>query len=270
MRSFESTGTCRPSPTRRTVVPVLSAGLALLGASPAMAQEAVPAAEGGSLPTGLVDVLSALEWWLIPFGIATLIALWFTTERLVVLRKARVIPKVFVTRFLQRLEAEDLSQDEALDACDESGSPIASIFAHGVRKWGKPSVEVEQAIIDGGERQVAALRRHLRVLHGVATVTPLMGLLGTVWGMFDAFNEIAMAGSMGRTEMLAGGIALALLTTAAGLVIAIPSLIAYMYLAGRVDSLVMEMDDLAQRVVDSISAEAIAEAAPARRKKAAG
>ena len=248
-------------------------------ATPALAQQPdAPAVDpltaepdaASALPQGLVEIVRALEWWAIPFAIATLIALWFTTERLVVLRRGRVIPKPFVNRFLQRLEAQDLSPEEAIEVCEDNGSPIAQIFAHGVRKWGKPSVEVEQAIIDGGERQVASLRRHLRVLHGVATVTPLIGLLGTVWGMFEAFNDIADAGTMGRTEMLAGGIALALLTTAAGLVVAIPSLIVYMYLAGKVDTLVMEMDDLAQRVVNLVSAEALEEAAPTRRKKAAG
>jgi hypothetical protein len=121
----------------------------------------------------------------------------------------------------------------------------SSAFAHGVRKWGKPSVEVEQAIIDGGERQVSQLRKHLRILNGVATVSPLMGLLGTVVGMIIAFNQIASAGAMGKAEELAVGIALALVTTAIGLTIAIPSLILYMYLAGRVDAPGLGMDQVA-------------------------
>lgn len=241
---------------------------AMLSTRVAFAQDVAQPA--GGLPRGLVEIATALGVWIVPFAIATVIALWFTTERLVVLSRGRVIPKPFVSRFLQRLADQDIEPDEALEACEENGSPIANIFAHGIRKWGKPSVEVEQAIIDGGERQVASLRRHLRVLNGVATVTPLIGLLGTVWGMFDAFNGIAAAGAMGETSVLAQGIAVALLTTAAGLVVAIPSLIAYMYLAGRVDTLVMEMDDLAQEVVQRISAEAVIEAAPSRRKKAAG
>lgn len=220
--------------------------------------EALPAPQGG-LPTNIVEIFLSLNYWILPFGLATLIAIWFTTERVVVLRKGRVIPKPFVQRFLKLLEEGELERDEALQICEENGSPVAMVFAHGVRKWGKPSVEVEQAIIDGGERQVSSLRRHLRVINGVATVTPLIGLLGTVWGMLESFNQVAIAGAMGGTEMLASGIALALVTTAAGLIVAIPSLIAYMYLSGRVDSLVMIMDDLAQQVVHSISAEALAD-----------
>jgi biopolymer transport protein ExbB len=223
--------------------------------SPASTSSAAPEE---ALPTDLVGIARALGIWLVPFVIASLIALWFSTERLVVLRRGRVIPKPFVERFLKHLADRTMGREEALQVCDENGSPIAMVFAHGIRKWGKPSVEVEQAIIDGGERQVAALRSHLRVINGIATITPLLGLLGTVWGMVVAFNDIANVGVTGNTSVLAEGIAVALLTTVAGLVIAIPCLVLYMYLSGRVDSLVMDMDDLAQSVVQSISAEALA------------
>ena len=217
--------------------------------------------EGGAIPTTPIELILALRQWVFPFSLATLIALWFSTERLVVLRKGRVIPKPFVERFLTQLEAGELTPNEALNLCEENGSPTAKVFEHGVRKWGKPSVEVEQAVIDGGERQISDLRCHLRIINGVATVCPLIGLLGTVWGMIDAFNGIA-GDSAGNREELAAGIALALLTTAAGLLIAIPSLIIYLYLTGRVDRLVMEMDDLAREVVQHISAEGLQGSAP--------
>jgi biopolymer transport protein ExbB/TolQ len=149
----------------------------------------------------------------------------------------------------------------ALQVCQENGSPISDLFAHGVRKWGKSSVEVEQAIIDGGERQVAALRSNLRVFNAAYSVGPLLGLLGTTWGMLLSFERLANAGAMGNSQQLAAGIALALVTTAAGLAIAIPSILLYMYFAGRVDSLVAEMDSLSQRLVHAISSEGLAERA---------
>ena len=142
---------------------------------------------------------------------------------------------------------------------DENGSPVAQVFAGAVRKWGRPSVEVEQGVIDAGERVTNGLRRYLRVLNGVATVSPLFGLLGTVTSMIRAFNVIAAADAMGRPEMLASGIAEALLTTAAGLTVAIPALIFYWYFVGRVDRLIIEIDNLSQEVVQQVSAEEIQE-----------
>ena len=206
-------------------------------------------------PSEIVDALGYS--FVVPFLIASVVAVWYCIERTVVLRRRRVIPKAFVDRFLSQLLSGQMQPQQALQICERNGSPVAQIFAHGIRKWGKPSVEVEQAIIDGGERQVSQLKKNLRVLNGVATVCPLIGLLGTVIGMIQAFNEIANADAMGRANELAVGIALALLTTAVGLLIAIPSLIMYMYLSGRVDALVIDMDDLSQNVVHAISAEGL-------------
>ncbi|MCH9655392.1 MAG: MotA/TolQ/ExbB proton channel family protein [Planctomycetes bacterium] len=210
------------------------------------------------VPSTPEGIIKELKYFLLPFVIASIISMWFIIERLVILRTGRVIPRHFVTRFLKLLQEGKLNARTSLKLCEENPSPISSVFAHGVRKWGKPSVEVEQAIIDGGERQLSQLRKHLRVINGVATVAPLMGLLGTVIGMILAFNEIANSSAMGKAESLAGGIAMALLTTAFGLGIAIPSLIMYMYLAGRVDALVMEMDQSSQDLVQLISAEGLA------------
>lgn len=222
--------------------------------------------EKPSFATIVLQMVRSLSYFSVPFALATLIAVWFITERVVVLRRGRVIPKPFVGRFLKLLEEGELTKEEALQVCEENGSPVASVFASGVRKWAKPSVEVEQAIIDGGEREVNVLRTHLRVINGVATISPLLGLLGTVWGMLESFDKIASAGAMGNTQELAGGIALALVTTAVGLVIAIPCLTAYMYLAGKIDSLVMEMDALGQKVVQLISAEGLSDRASKPKK----
>jgi biopolymer transport protein ExbB len=128
-----------------------------------------------------------------------------------------------------------------------------------VRKWGKPAVEVEQAVLDEGERIGNVLRRYLRVINGVSTVSPLLGLLGTVWGMMESFNVIALSPAMGRAEMLAGGISVAMITTAAGLSVAIPALIFYLYFVGRVDRLTMEIDHHGQALVNLISLEALEE-----------
>ena len=170
-------------------------------------------------------------------------------------------PRPFVRRFLEQLAQRQLDRDEALELCEENRSPVAEVFAAAVRKWGRPAVEVEQAIIDAGERVTNGLRRYLRLFNGVATISPLLGLLGTVVGMIRAFNAIATADAMGRPELLADGISQALLTTAAGLTVAIPALIVYLFFVSRVDRLIIDIDALGQQLVDLISAEALAERA---------
>jgi biopolymer transport protein ExbB len=179
----------------------------------------------------------------------------FALERSINLRRSRVIPKPFVTRFLQQLHEGQLDRRQALELCEENGSSVAQVFAGAVRKWGRPSVEVEQGAIDSGERATNGLRRYLRVFYGVATVGPLLGLMGTVLGMIQTFNVIASVDAQGRPEMLAGGIAKALLNTAGGLAVAIPASILYVFFVSRVDKLVIAIDELAQEVATAVSAE---------------
>jgi biopolymer transport protein ExbB len=171
---------------------------------------------------------------------------------------------LFVERFLLQLREGALDRNDALARCDEHSCHIARVFAAAVRKWGKPAVEVEQAVLDEGERTANVLRRYLRVMNGVSTVSPLLGLLGTVWGMMQAFNVISVSPAMGRAELLAGGISVALITTAAGLFVAIPAMILYLYFVGKVDSLIMEIDDYGQELVSLISFEALEERKAAR------
>jgi len=125
---------------------------------------------------------------MIPIGLCSFLLLVFVLERAISLRRGRVIPTPFVNRFLEQMRKGQLDRESALARCDESSSPVAAVFAGAVRKWGRPAVEVEQGIIDAGERATNGLRRYLRVLNGVATVSPLLGLLGTVVGMIQAFN----------------------------------------------------------------------------------
>ncbi len=225
------------------------------------AGNAAPATRAGIPmdPLGIADAMG--RPFTVAFILASVIGVWSVVERLVILRRRRVIPRAFVERFLMHLRAGRMDKNEAIAICHQNQSPMADVFMHGVRKWGRPSVEVEQAVLDGGERQVSQLKKGLRVLNGVSTLSPLIGLLGTVVGMIQSFNDIATAGAMGQTQTLANGIALALLTTAVGLLIAIPAMAAYLYLAGRIDSIVMEMDRLGQELVHLVSAEALRERA---------
>jgi biopolymer transport protein ExbB len=221
------------------------------------AQTGAPAAlPPSAIPTkNLLQVVRDGGPVMIPLAGCSFLLFVFVFERLVSLRRGRVIPRPFVKRFLEQMQEGQLDREAALELCAENRSPVAEIFAGAVRKWGRPAVEVEQAIIDAGERVTNGLRKYLRILNGISTVSPLLGLLGTVLGMIHCFNTISRFDGMGRSELLAGGIGEALLSTAAGLCVAIPAMIAYLCFVGRVDQLIMEMDKVSQPLVDLVSAE---------------
>lgn len=202
-----------------------------------------------------------------PIGLCSFLLLVFVFERSISLRQGRVIPRPFVKRFLEQLRDGRIDQQEALALCEENKSPVAEVFAAAVKKWGRSSVEVEQAILDAGERVTNQLRRYLRLFNGISTISPLLGLLGTVLGMISAFDAIASsAEAMGQRELLASGISQALLTTAAGLSVALPALIAYLFFVGRVDRLVMEIDTVGQEVVNAIASDGWKDRKPTAKK----
>jgi len=196
---------------------------------------------------------------MIPLFACSFITLVFVFERAISLRRARVIPSPFVKKFFHQLREGKLDRDQALALCQDSSSAVADVFAAAVRKWGRPAVEVEQAILDAEERAATGLRRYLRLFNGVATLGPLLGLLGTVFGMIRIFHDIAVSNAMGRTELLAGGISEAMLTTATGLCLAIPALCFYLFFIGRVERLILDIDSAAQDLVGEISSEALHE-----------
>src|SRR3954452_16016620 len=151
-----------------------------------------------------------------PIALCSFALLVFVFERFIALRRGRVIPRPFVRRFLDQLREGQLDREKAIKLCQENKSPVAQGFAAAAKKGGRTSWKVEQAILDTGERVNNQLRRHLRLMNGVSQVSPLLGLLGTVMGMIASFNGIsATSGADGQREMLAGGIAQALLSTAA-------------------------------------------------------
>lgn len=252
-------------------------GLLIAGAlvAVASAQEAAPGAapaESESIPTkSLLQIFHDGGVLMYPIALCSIVLMVFVFERFIALRRSRVIPGPFVKKFLEQLEEGQLDRDSALKLCEENQSPVSFVLTAAVKKWGRTAVEVEQAIIDSGERVSGDLRKHLRIMNGITQVSPLLGLLGTVMGMISSFNAIAGSQASGQRERMAEGIAEALITTAGGMFVAIPALLAYLYFVGRVDRLVSELDSIGQRVVDVISADAVEREAASRgsRKKAA-
>ena len=227
-----------------------------VAAGPPAQAKVQPVAKEGLVPTSnLWDIMQkggVLMW---PLAFCSVIGLGFVFERLICLRRSRVIPRAFVRLFLRQLREGTLDRAAALEFCEDSPSPMATVFAAAVRKWGRPSLEIEQAVVDAGDRATNGLRRYLRIFTALTVISPLLGLLGTVFGMIKSFNAVATSEALGRPEMLAEGISQALLNTAFGLSIAIPAQSFYYFFVSRVDRLIIEMDARAQEVINLISAE---------------
>ena len=227
-------------------------------AAPVEAAVAVTSTVTNASPR-LTDILRSGGPLMIPIGLCSFLLVVFTFERVISLRRQRIIPATFTRKFLSQLNEGELTQETATAICERDDSPMARVFKAGVQKWGKPAVEVEQAVLDEGERTSNRLRKYLRLINGVATLCPLFGLLGTVLGMIHAFDSIASAGAtaVDPKTLIATGISQALLTTAAGLSVAIPALIAYLFFTSRVDKHIMDIDTLGMKVVNLVSAEAL-------------
>ena len=139
--------------------------------------------------------------------------------------------------------------EEAVAVCHKAGTPLAQVFLAAFRAAGRSRDQIKAVVEETGRRESAPLQRFLGLLGTIATISPLLGLLGTVLGMIRAFNVIASQG-MGTPATLGGGISEALITTAAGMTVAIPVILAHRYLTSRLDQLIIEMEDYSLRLVD--------------------
>lgn len=185
---------------------------------------------------------------MILIGICSLVALAVIVERLVVLRRKHVIPPAF----LDGIKSAAHDRARALDLCKTNASPVANIIAVAVKRRGERIEVIEKAVGEAGRREIVGLRHRMRLLGALPQVATMLGLLGTIFGMIKTFQSVAASGqSLGKTEALAKGIYEAWTCTAAGLLVAIPVMVAYQMLLGRIDSLVVEMDRVAVDFVEN-------------------
>ncbi len=212
-------------------------------------RRAVPflAVSGGSL----IEFLVSGGPVMIPIGLASVIGLMAFLERLVALRRGRVLPRGFC------VELEDLVRqrrhDDARTLCRKNGSSVARIMEVAVAHHGDSRSRLKERIEEAGRREAADLERFTGILGTVAAVAPLLGLLGTVWGMILTFDVIQEVG-VGVVSSLAGGISQALITTFAGLTVGIPALIAHRSLLARADDLLLEMESYALDLLELLAA----------------
>lgn len=178
-----------------------------------------------------------------PILLCSVVAFTIVIERLISLKKAQIDTKEFMEQISRLLKRNKVM--EAIELCERTSGPIASILKAGILKHDRPRAEIREAIEDASIHEVPRLERNLPVLATVAHVAPLLGLLGTVTGMVSAFQVIATKASAVNPVNpgdLAGGIWEALLTTVFGLCVAIPTFVAFNYLVSRVDGFVLDME----------------------------
>ena len=196
----------------------------------------------------VLELIWAARWLMIPIVIMSVIVVAVGIERTLALRRHQVAPPELVA------EIDDISAAAAFDprnllrACTNYPSTLATVIHEILRKVGRPQTEVESAATHVMQRESERLYRNVRTLNLAAAVTPLMGLLGTVWGMIAAFFATAnLPVGANKAESLAEGIYIALVTTAAGLVVAIPAAMLAHWLEGRIQKLFLDMEELLGR-----------------------
>ena len=233
------------------VVLVVGVGLCHAQADPEGAGQGGRKIEEKSTPR--MTFLELLEkgglQFMIPIGVCSLIGLTIIIERLFALRKSAIMPRSFMPGLKGVFDGHDRDPQAGLDYCNSQRSPLSRVVAAGIRKLHKSEEAVERAVEDAGAIEVDKLRRNMHLLFGVSAVAPMLGLLGTVWGMIEAFQVASIAG-LGKASKLATGIYQALVTTFAGLVVAIPVLILYYYFLGKIDQMVHQMNDVTMEFVD--------------------
>lgn len=221
----------------------------------------------------MLELIKAGGWVMLPIILLAIVALAIIVERFWSLRSAEVLPPGLGD------EVRDWARGRELDPKHidllRQNSPLGELLAAALDVRHRPREIIKERIEDIGRHVLHRLERFLNTLGTIAAVTPLLGLLGTVLGMIMMFMDILTAG-VGDANRLAGGIGQALISTAAGLVVAIPALIFYRYLRGRVAEYVVEMEKQAMALLDALDegikdeSRPVPSAATRGRKRSAG
>jgi biopolymer transport protein ExbB len=185
-----------------------------------------------------------------PIILSSVIAAAIVLERVWSLQQRRVVPADLTRRIWALVEAGQVN--EKVIVALQGNSPLGKLLAVGLANRNRPRAVLMERLEDEGRHVAHDLDRFLNTLGSISGVAPLLGLLGTVTGIIKAFNAI-YTGGLGDPRALSGGISEALITTAAGLCVAIPSYIAYRYLRGRVESIVVQMERDVLRFADALN-----------------
>jgi biopolymer transport protein ExbB len=193
------------------------------------------------------ELVFAGGWMMIPLMLASVLAVAISIERFWTLRSSKIAPQHLLAQVWVWIKNEELDATHLKQL--KEGSHLGAILAAGLANSKHGRDITKEAIEQAASKAVHEMERFLSALGTIAAVTPLMGLLGTVLGMISVFNEI-MAQGTGNAGALAGGISEALITTAAGMIIAIPALVFYRIFERRIDEIVNFMEQEAVKLVD--------------------
>ena len=174
-----------------------------------------------------------------PILFCSILSLAIIIERLISLRRGRIIRPETLFRVQDLIRIERIA--DIIELCQKNSSPMSRIVLAAIKNINQPKAEIKEAVSEAGRQEVRVLEKNLATLGTIVSIAPLLGLLGTVTGMIRAFYTIALRG-VGEPTASASGISEALLTTAAGLTVAIPSQLFYNYFINKVDSLTLDME----------------------------
>ena len=195
----------------------------------------------------MLEIVTAGGWLMLPIILCSIVSLAIVIERFVTLRERRILPHTLVADVWRLASNRQLTEEKVREI--QRGSPLGRILAAGLLDRTQERETMKASIEEVGGHVAHELGRYLNALGTIAAVTPLLGLLGTVVGMISVFTSITAVG-VGNPAQLAGGISQALITTAGGLTVAIPSLMFHRYFRARVDGLVVEMEKESLKLVD--------------------
>ncbi|OUR64695.1 biopolymer transporter ExbB [Methylophaga sp. 42_25_T18] len=195
----------------------------------------------------MLELFKAGGWLMLPLFACSVIAIAIIAERFWSLQSKRIAPPELITQIWQWLQYDQVDKNRI--SALEQNSPLGQVLAAGLVNRTCTREITKEGIEDVGRHVTLSLERNLNTLGTIAAITPLLGLLGTVIGMIKVFAVITTEG-VGNPETLAGGISEALITTATGLLVAIPSLIFYRYFRGKISRLVVDMEVQALKLIE--------------------
>lgn len=190
-------------------------------------------------------------WLMIPLVLLSILAIYIFVERYIVIKKASKDAPYFMDRIREFLV--DGKTDAAIKVCKQTKAPYAAMIEKGIMRIGRPAADVQSAIENVGNLQIAQMEKGFTMLATISSGAPMIGFLGTVTGMIRAFYDMASAGNNADITLLSSGIYQALTTTVAGLIVGIIAMFAYNYLVGKLDNVVNEMEAKTLEFMDLIS-----------------